>query len=57
VRFPSGASQVQVPFSVTRVLAVTGGPAEVYLNFQNFNGLPGFSCQANLVALFAGSRM
>ncbi|HTU01703.1 MAG TPA: hypothetical protein VMG58_07790 [Candidatus Sulfotelmatobacter sp.] len=57
VRFSAGVTQVQVPFTVTRVLPVPGGPAQVYLNFQNFSGVAGYSCQANLVALFAGTRM
>lgn len=56
VRFPQGASQVQVPFSVTRVLPVTG-VSEVFLNFQNFSGLAGYSCQANLVAFFTASKL
>ncbi len=54
-------SQAQVPFSVTRVLHVSGGAKEVFLNFQKFssapsidpaNDLAGYSCQANLVAFF-----
>jgi Collagen triple helix repeat (20 copies) len=57
VRFPAGASQVQVPFSVSRVLQVAGGRDEVFLNFQNFSGLPGYSCQANLVVFFAGAKL
>jgi Collagen triple helix repeat (20 copies) len=57
VRFPHGASQVQVPFSVTRVLPVKGGSSAVYLNFQNFSGLAGYSCQANLVAFFTATKL
>jgi len=57
VRFPQGATQVQVPFSVTRVLPVAAGRDEVFLNFQNFSGLPGYSCQANLVALFNAAKL
>ena len=57
VRFPQGATQVQVPFSVSRVLAVKAGPADVFLNFQNFSGLAGYSCQANLVAFFTATRL
>ena len=57
VRFPQGATQVQVPFSVTRVLPVDGGPDEVFLNFQNFSGLSGYSCQANLVVFFSASKL
>ncbi len=57
VRFPQGATQVQVPFSVTRVLPVHGGASEVFLNFQNFSGLAGYSCQANLVAFFTATKL
>ena len=57
VRFPSGATMQQVPFAVTRVLPVRAGANGVYLNFQNFSGLAGYSCQANLVAFFAGAKM
>jgi hypothetical protein len=57
VRFPQGATQVQVPFSVTRVLPVTSGANEVFLNFQNFSGLAGYSCQANLVAFFTATKL
>src|SRR3990172_1941768 len=47
-------SQAHVPFSVTRVLHVTGGAKEVFLNFQKFSSAPsvdpasdlaGYSCQ------------
>ncbi len=57
VRFPQGATQVQVPFAVTRVLPVHGGASEVFLNFQNFSGLAGYSCQANLVAFFTATKL
>lgn len=57
VRFPQGATQVQVPFSASRVLPVGAGAAEVFLNFQNFSGLAGYSCQANLVAFFTASKL
>ncbi len=57
VRFPQGATQVQVPFSVTRVLPVAGGADEVFLNFQNFSGLAGYSCQANLVVFFSATKL
>ena len=57
VRFPSGATMQQVPFAVTRVLPVRAGANGVYLNFQNFSGLAGYSCQGNLVAFFAGAKM
>lgn len=56
-RFPEGATQVQVPFSVSRVIPVRSGPAEVFLNFQNFSGIPGYSCQANLVAFFTATKL
>jgi Collagen triple helix repeat (20 copies) len=57
VRFPQGGSMVQVPFSATRVVPVRAGPNEVFLNFQNFSGLRGYSCQANLVAFFTATKL
>lgn len=57
VRFPQGATMVQVPFSVTRVVPARAGANAVFLNFQNFSGLSGYSCQANLVALFSAARL
>jgi hypothetical protein len=57
VRFPFGASQVQVPFTVTRVVPVRAGASEVFLNFQNFSGLPGYSCQANVVAFYTNAKL
>ncbi len=57
VRFPQGANMVQVPFSVTRVLPARAGANEVFLNFQNFSGLAGYSCQANLVAFFTATKL
>lgn len=57
VRFPQGASIVQVPFSATRVMPVRAGSNEVFLNFQNFSGLHGYSCQANLVAFFTATKL
>lgn len=57
VRFPQGASQVQVPFTVTRVVPVRAGASELFLNFQNFSGLAGYSCQANLVVFYSGSKL
>jgi len=57
VRFPQGASMVQVPFSVSRVLAVKAGHNEVFLDFQNFSGLAGYSCQANLVVFFTATKL
>jgi hypothetical protein len=57
VRFDRGATMVQVPFAATRVLPVRAGANAVFLNFQNFSGLAGYSCQANLVAFFAAAKM
>lgn len=57
VRFPQGATMVQVPFTVTRVLQVKAGQNEVSVNFQNFTGLEGYSCQAQLVAFFTATRL
>lgn len=57
VRFPQGATMVQVPFSVTRVVQARGGHNAVFLNFQNFSGLSGYSCQANLVAFFTATKL
>jgi hypothetical protein len=57
VRFPQGVTQVQVPFSVTRVLPAAQGANDVFLNFQNFSGAAGYSCQANLVVFFTASKL
>jgi Collagen triple helix repeat (20 copies) len=57
VRFPQGATMAQVPFSASRVLPVLAGDNQVFLDFQNFSGLAGYSCQAQLVALFAQARL
>jgi hypothetical protein len=57
VRFPDGSNMQQVPFAVTRVLPVKAGANAVYLDFQNFSGLAGYSCQANLVAFFTATKM
>jgi Collagen triple helix repeat (20 copies) len=57
VRFPQGASMVQVPFSVSRVLPVKAGRNQLFLNFQNFSGLAGYSCQASLVAFFTATKL
>jgi len=57
VRFPAGATMLQVPFTVTRVLPVKSGHNQVFLNFQNFSGLAGYSCQANLVAFFTAAKL
>ncbi|HTT71851.1 MAG TPA: hypothetical protein VMG32_11580 [Anaeromyxobacteraceae bacterium] len=57
VRFPEGASMVQVPFAVGRTLAVKPGANALYLNFQNFSGLAGYSCEAELVAFFSATQL
>ena len=57
VRFPQGATMAQVPFSTSRVLPVLTGENQVFLDFQNFSGLAGYSCQAQLVALFAQAKL
>ncbi|HEX7625268.1 MAG TPA: hypothetical protein VF400_16945 [Anaeromyxobacteraceae bacterium] len=57
VRFPQGATMAQVPFSASRVLPVLAGDNQVFLDFQNFSGLAGYSCQAQLVALFAQAKL
>ena len=57
VRFPQGATMVQVPFAATRVMPVKAGANEVFLNFQNFSGLRGYSCQASLVAFFTATKL
>jgi hypothetical protein len=57
VRFPAGATMVQVPFTVSRVVQVQAGRNELFVNFQNFSGLAGYSCQANLVAFFSATKL
>lgn len=57
VRFPAAVSMAQVPFTATRVVPVRAGQNAVYLNFQNFAGLAGHSCQATLVAFFSASKL
>jgi len=57
VRFPQGATMAQVPFSASRVMAVPIGDNQVFLDFQNFSGLAGYSCQAQLVAMFAQGKL
>ncbi len=57
VRFPQGATMQQLPFSASRVVQVKAGANAVYLNFQNFSGLSGYSCQANLVAFFTATKL
>ena len=57
VRFPQGATMAQVPFAASRVLPVLAGDNQVFLDFQNFSGLAGYSCQAQLVAVFAQAKL
>jgi len=57
VRFPQGATMAQVPFAASRVLPVLAGDNHVFLDFQNFSGLAGYSCQAQLVAVFAQAKL
>jgi hypothetical protein len=57
VRFPQGASMVQVPFSVNRVLPAKAGRNAVYLDFQNFSGLAGYSCQASMAVFFTATKL
>ena len=57
VRFSSGTPMVQVPFSTNRVVQVQAGVNDVYLNFQNFSGLPGYSCQGSIVAFFTATKL
>jgi hypothetical protein len=57
VRMPAGAPLAQVPFSASRVFSVRAGPNVVFLNFQNFAGTAGHSCQGTMVAFFSASRL
>jgi len=57
VRMPSGAPLAQVPFTASRVFSVRPGLNVVYLNFQNFAGTAGHSCQATLVAFFSTQKL
>jgi hypothetical protein len=57
VRFPQGASMVQVPFAVSRSFPVKAGKNVVHLDFQNFSGLAGYSCHANLAAFFTATKL
>jgi hypothetical protein len=57
VRFPAGATMVQVPFSAARALPVRAGRNVAFLNFQNFSGLAGYSCHATMVAFFTASKL
>jgi len=57
VRFPQGASMVQVPFAVSRSFPVKAGRNVVHLDFQNFSGLAGYSCHANVAAFFTATKM
>jgi hypothetical protein len=57
VRFPGAVTVAQVPFTASRVFPVRAGPNVVFLNFQNFAGLAGHSCQASMVAFFSASKL
>jgi hypothetical protein len=57
VRMPSGAPLAQIPFATSRVFPVRAGTNLVYLNFQNFAGTAGHSCQGTLVAFFSASKL
>ncbi|MBI5070086.1 MAG: hypothetical protein HZB56_17765 [Deltaproteobacteria bacterium] len=57
VRMPTGAPLAQVPFTASRVFPVRSGLNVVYLNFQNFAGTAGHSCQATLVAFFSTQKL
>jgi len=57
VRFPAAVSMAQVPFTATRVVPVRAGVNSVFLNFQNFAGLAGHSCQATLVAFYSAAKL
>jgi len=57
VRMPTGAPLAQVPFTASRVFSVRPGLNVVYLNFQNFAGAAGHSCQATMVAFFSTSKL
>ncbi len=53
----TGTGYCNVPFAASRVLPVLAGDNQVFLDFQNFSGLAGYSCQAQLVAVFAQARL
>lgn len=57
VRMPTGAPLAQLPFTASRVFSVKAGLNVVYLNFQNFSGTAGHSCQATLVAFYSKDKM
>jgi Collagen triple helix repeat (20 copies) len=57
VRFPEGGTMVQVPFAVSRILQVKSGANALFLNFQNFSGLAGYSCEAHLVAFYSAAQL
>jgi hypothetical protein len=57
VRMPSGAPLAQVPFTASRVFSVRAGANVVFLNFQNFAGTSGHSCQGTMVAFYTASRL
>lgn len=57
VRMPTGAPLAQLPFNASRAFSVRAGLNVVYLNFQNFAGTAGHSCQATMVAFFSTSKL
>jgi hypothetical protein len=48
---------VQVPFAASRALPVKAGQNALHLDFQNFSGLDGYSCQASLVVFFTSTLL
>jgi hypothetical protein len=57
VRVPASPSQGQTPFSASRTFPVRQGVNVVFLNFQNFAGLAGHSCQASMTAFFTREKL
>jgi hypothetical protein len=57
VRFPGAVTVSQLPFTASRVFPVRQGANVVFLNFQNFAGMAGHSCQASMVAFFSATKL
>jgi len=57
VRMPAAGPQAQAPFSTGRTFPVRPGVNVVFLNFQNFAGLAGHSCQASMTAFFTREKL
>jgi len=57
VRMPAAAAQAQTPFAAGRTFPVRPGVNVVHLNFQNFAGLGGHSCQASMTAFFSREKL